>query len=168
MAVRDDNQELGSGFARGAQFRFFKRLSLAAGASWTFKMVRTRDIIVNLLQVDTSDGWIQMDVYRDAVEGGTWSEIVPLYPRNDMTEVPQPAQVVTTQVLAGGTITGGVQRDTLTVKTSSATAQAATINLASQGQRGFAKGTTGYYKFSNPGAQVATCVIHMEWEEALE
>ena len=61
-----------------------------------------------------------------------------------------------------------MQRDALTVKAASATAQATTIGATALGQRGFAKATTGYYKFTNTGAQTAEAVIHVDWEEALE
>ena len=168
MTVRDDNQPLGTSFLQGLQFRTFKKLTLAAGATWTFRMVRPVDVFITEITLHVKDGEVNLLTYRGGTPSGTWSELLPVLPRNETnTAVSLPRYTAQTVFEAGGTVTGGELRDAMDVKAANATAQASTIGVNTGDQRGYPGNTIGYYVFTNPGAQTANVVIHVSWEEVI-
>lgn len=111
---------------------------------------------------------VRLRVYRDSqgVEGGTFSQVQPIYKVNFMTETPSvPNQVSITK---GGTFTpngGEVAVETIRVRAANATAQKATVSGAIGDERGLPPGT--YYLILErlAGSANAEGVYYLKWEE---
>lgn len=161
--VKVDN-ELGS-FYSGTQFRTFKEITLAAGASLNVKMVRPLDIIIRGFSMHVNTGEIRCEIYRGATPGGTWNGTLPIIGKCEFSDNPLPIYTPQCSLTSGGTFTGGTLYDLMHVKTAGATGQAATIGGEMDSQLGAPAGSTGIYSFSNPGNSSATAIFAMWWEE---
>jgi len=151
-----------TGFFAGREFRTFRRLSIASGGVLVVKAVVPIDVILFELAIELVDGWIDIETVAGGTPGGTFSETLPIFRRNNMSVAP----VVTPQVVltAGGTHTGGTILDVLAVKAASATAQSSSVGGRTTDERGVAPATY-HFRISNPGSGTATGVWRAWWEE---
>lgn len=140
------DSELASFYA-GTQFRTFKEITLASGASLVVKMVRPVDLVLRKFAMHVNEGEMRCEIYRGATPGGTWSGALPIYA----------SQCTLT---SGGTFTGGELYDLMHVKTAGASGQSSTVGDEMSD-------TLGIYKFTNPGNASATCIFTMWWEEVV-
>lgn len=152
------DDQLASFFA-GVQARSFRELSLAAGASIYVRMVRPINVILRKFGLFVNAGEIRCEIYRDATPSGTWSESLPVIPKNEMSVRPAPAYVPQTHLEAGGTL-----YDVIHIKTAGGTGQQSTVGGNRDDILGAPAGT-GYYKFSNPGSGTATGIFTVAWDE---
>lgn len=158
------DSELGS-FYSGTQFRTFKEITLAAGASLNVKMVRPLDIIIRGFSMHVNVGEIRCEIYRGATPGGTWNGTLPIIGKCEFSDNPLPLYASQCSLMSGGTFSGGALYDLMHVKTAGANGQAATIGDEMDSQLGAPAGSTGIYSFSNPGNSSATAIFTMWWEE---
>lgn len=151
-----------TGFFAGREFRTFRRLSIGAGSTLVVRAVVPVNVILFGLRIELVDGWVDLETRTGGTAGGTWSETLPIFRRNNMSTAP----VVASQVVltAGGTHTGGTVLDVLASRASGATAQAASVGNGLSDERGIAAGTY-YFALNNPGSGTATGVFRAHWEE---
>ena len=151
-----------TGFFAGREFRTFRRLSIGAGSTLVVRAVVPVNVILFGLRIEVVDGWVDLETRIGGTAGGTWSETLPIFRRNNMSTAP----VVASQVVltAGGTHTGGTVLDVLAARASGATAQAASVGNGLSDERGIAAGTY-YFALNNPGSGTATGVFRAHWEE---
>lgn len=159
----DVSSELSSFYA-GTQFRVFKEISLAAGASMVLKLERACDIIIRGFSLDMTDGELKAEIFSGSTPSGSFSEAVPIFPKNISANLPVPVYKTQAVMTTGGTIANGTLIDVLRAKTTNASGQISSIGAKLEDQYGAPAGI-GYYKISNPGNSAAVCVFKMWWEE---
>ena len=157
-------EEFSSGFFAGTQFRTFKEITLAAGASIVVRMTRTVNMRIDEFSLSVNDGIIRCEVYRGATPSGSWSTALPVIPKNEMSLRPLPLYTSGVTIDSGGSITGGTLYDLIIAKTSGAVAQASTVGSTGMDHLGVPIGSA-YYKFSNPGSSSASGIFVAQWEE---
>jgi hypothetical protein len=161
-----------TGFFEGREFRTFKELNIAPGATYVIKGVVPINIILMALAVNIDSGWLRVGSYAGGTEGGSFSETLPVIPANSMDlgvnrRQSQGHQAYVPQVIvtAGGTHTGGTEIDVLRIKVNSVSAQAATVGQDADSVRGVAP-TTYYLRLLNlSGTDAVTGVMTSRWEE---
>jgi hypothetical protein len=151
-------------FHAGTQARTFREVSLSAGASLYVRMDRPVDIVIRSFSLYVNAGELRVDIYRGATPAGTWAESVAVIPKCETNDRPLPLYVPKSSIYAGGSFSGGMLYDIIHVKTSGAGGQQSTVGNHSDDVLGAPAGT-GWYKFSNPGAQAAVGIWSMWWEE---
>lgn len=151
-------------FFAGTQARSFRELSLTAGATLYVRMVRPIDVILRKFGLFVNAGEIRCEIYRGATPSGTWSESLPVIPKNETAGRPTPAYVPQSHLEAGGAFTGGTLYDVIHVKTAGATGQQSTVGGNRDDILGAPAGT-GWYKFTNPGTGAATGIFTISWDE---
>jgi len=151
-----------TGFFVGREFRTFRRITTGAGATTVIRAVVPVNTILFSLQLELTDGWIDIETRVGGTDGGTFSETLPIFRRNNMSTAP----VITPQVVltAGGTHTGGTVIDVIAVRAANATAQASSVGGGITDERGIAP-STYYFVLTNPGAGAASGVFRAWWEE---
>lgn len=154
-------------FFEGREFRSYKELNIAPSGVYVIKAVVPVDVILTSLNLAIDQGHVRMATLFGGTPGGSFSETLPIFNRNNMTVGPNRKVIITpqVQVTAGGTVTGGVEIDVLRLKTSGNANFAGTVGQAVSDERGIAQGTF-YYVFTNLSAQDAvTGVYRASWEE---
>jgi len=155
----DVTSELSS-FYSGTQFRVFKEISLAADASLVLKLERTCDIIIRGFSLDLTDGELKAEIYNGSTPSGSFSEVVPIFSKNNSANLPLPVYKTQAVMTTGGTIANGTLIDVLRVKTSNTKGQIASIGGTIEDQYGAPAGTA-FYKISNPGNSTAMGIFKM-------
>lgn len=151
-----------TGFFAGREFRTFRRVTTAAGATRVIKAVVPVDAILFSLQIELTDGWIDIETRVGGTEGGSFAETLPIFNRNNMTNAP--AYAVQSVLTTGGTHSGGTVLDVLAARASVATAQASSVGNGIADERGIGPGTY-YFVITNPGSGPASGVFRAWWEE---
>lgn len=164
--LRVDQEQIG--FWAGHEFRTFKELSIAAAATYVVKAVVPINIILTGLELLLDAGSIRLGTYVGGTPGGSFSETLPIFARNNMTERPTVQgggyylpQVVLT---AGGTHTGGTELDVLRLMTAQVAVQASSVGAAQGDERGVGANTY-YFRLNNFSAVTATGTFKARWEE---
>lgn len=111
--------ELAAFFA-GTQARTFRELSIGAGLSLYVRMVRPVDVILRRFGLFVNAGELRCEIYRGATPAGVWSENLPVFAVNEMSNRPAPLYVPQSHLEAGGTFSGGTLYDVIDVKTAGA------------------------------------------------
>lgn len=132
-----------TGFFAGREFRTFKEWATPTTATYVIKAVVPINIILFELGVNIEAGTIRIETLVGGVEGGTFAEVLPLFPSNTMSEKPQPPYVGQVALTAGGTHTGGLVLDVLRAKTSGNSNFSQSVGSGAGSERGVAAGT--YY-----------------------
>ena len=151
-------------FFDGRQFRTFKELNIGLGATYVIKAVVPLDVILYGLEMVLTTGEVKLQTLVGGTEGGTFSETLPIFPRNTMSERPEPIYTPTVVLTAGGTHTGGTVLDLLWVKTATNSQFGGNVGAAPGDERGVGAGT---YYFSLNAITAATGVFRARWEERL-
>jgi hypothetical protein len=149
-------------FFAGRQFRTFKELNLTLGQQYVVKAVVPGDIILYGLELALVSGEVKLSTVVGGTEGGTFSETVPIFPRNTMSERPTPIYTPTVVLTAGGTHTGGTVLDLLWIKTADNSNFAETVGGNPGDERGV--GANTYYMRLN-AVSAATGVFRARWGE---
>lgn len=155
-----------TGFYAGREFRMFHRLNIPTATTVVIKAEVPVNTILEALQLQLVDGWVEVETVVGGTEGGTFGTPVATFPANNMNERPQPPYQGQVVLTTGGTHTGGTVLDVLMARTSNATAQAASVGDSELDTRGIAAGTY-YFRISALEAPV-TGVIKARWEERPE
>lgn len=140
-----------TGFFAGREFRTFKEWTTATTATYVIKAVVPIDIILFELGVAIEEGSVRIETLIGGVEGGTFSETLPIFSTNTMTEKPQPPYVGQVVLTAGGTLTGGTLLDPLRAKTSGVSNFASNVGATTGAERGVGPATY-YFRITLTGA----------------
>lgn len=158
-------------FAQGRQFRTYKEFSsesgggIPEGSTYVMRAIVPTNIILTGLELALDNGFIRLRSVAGGAGGGTFSEGIPVYPRNTMTDVPAPVYQSVVNLTGGGTHTGGgTVLDVLRVKVENSIGAAATVGGFQSDERGIGPGTY-YFLFSNIGQGIAEGVFHAQWTE---
>lgn len=154
-------------FFEGREFRSFKELNIAASATYVIKAVVPTDLILTQIRLDVDNGFLRMGTYVGGTPGGSFSEALPIFARNNMSIGPSrrygptPGAIVT----AGGTHTDGIELDVLRVRAAAQNVSASTVGVSAGDERGIAAGTY-YFRLLNLDANsIVTGMLHFSWEE---
>lgn len=137
------------GFIEGREFRTFKEISFEANQVYIIKVVAPYDLLLSQLDLTLDSGSVKMTTYVGGTPTGSFTEIIPLIPKNNMSRRPTPYYTPVTQLSAipsGGTLTGGTAIDIIRVVAANATAQQQSVGSAPFDVRGVGAGTY-YLKF---------------------
>ena len=151
-------------FFGGRQFRTFKELNIGLGATYVVKAVVPLNIILYGLDLTLITGEIKLETVAGGTEGGSFSETLPIFPRNTMSERPTPLYTPQTVLTAGGTHTGGTVLDLLWTKTADNAQFASSVGQVPGDERGVGAGT---YYFRLNAIIAATGTFKARWEERL-
>ena len=132
-----------TGFFAGREFRTFKEWAVATTETYVIKAVVPVDTILFEFGIELEAGSVRIETLIGGTEGGTFSEVLPIFPTNTMTEKPQPAYVNQNILTAGGTLTGGTLLDPLRGKAADNSNFAASVGAQAGAERGVGPGT--YY-----------------------
>lgn len=151
-----------TGFFAGREFRTWKELSLTLGEVYVVKAVVPVNIILfsNVLNLIT--GEVKMHTSVGGTEGGSYSESLPVLPRNTMTERPSPVYTPVVTLTAGGTLADETNIDLVWVKTADNSNFAGNVGGSLGEERGVAANT---YHFKLTAVTAATGVWSAWWEE---
>jgi len=154
-----------TGFFAGREFRTFKELNIAISSTYVIKAVVPINVILFGLAVQAEAGHLRLATVVGGTEGGTFSETLPIFGRNNMSERPTPFYTTQIALTAGGTHTGGTEIDVLRLKANNNTNQAFTVGAEGGDERGVAAATY-YFRLQNLSATDAiTGVFSARWEE---
>jgi hypothetical protein len=169
-------------FFEGREFRVYKELNIAASGTLVGKIVIPANINIVLYGLETllDSGWLRLAAYVGGVEGGSFSETLPIFAANGMSGAENrrmdydanrlpgkgsSVYAVQSVLTAGGTHTGGTELDVSRIKIASNSNQATTVGSVGLDERGVTAGTY-YFRFLNLSATDAvTGVFRMRWEE---
>ncbi len=164
-----------TGLYEGREFRAFKELNIAVGATYVIKIVVAVDTLLHSLFIELDAGWLRASSKILGVEGGVFSESISPLPANNMSfgknrradfgvasglAAYSPKNIIT----AGGTHTGGTELDVVRVKCSGNSQQASSVGASAFDERGVAANTY-YIEMLNLGNDIILGTIKLRWEE---
>lgn len=154
-------------FFEGREFRTFKELNIAPSGSYVIRATVLDNIILTSLGVALDSGSLRLGTYVGGTPGGTFSEVLPRFNRNNMSVGPNRRVLLspTTVLEGGGTHADGTELDVLRIKVNANTNFAATVGGGTNDERGIATGVY-YFRFLNLSAtDSVTGVWRAIWEE---
>lgn len=146
-------------FFAGREFRTFREINLTGGTLIMRAVVNVNTILTGL-GILLTDGQARLETVVGGTPGGTFSEVLPIFNRNNMSSVPTPVYTVQNTLTAGGTHTGGTILDVLLVKGPGT--QSISVGAEQADERGIAIGTY-YFRLTTVGATVG--ILKARWEE---
>lgn len=159
-----------TGFFEGREFRTFKELSIASGATLVMRIVVPINTILQNVRLSLDAGSIKLRTVSGGTPTGTFAETLPIIPKNTMTggvfpAPPTPLYLSQNVITSGATaLTGGVDIDVIRIVVANASGQAQSVGAAVDDSRGVGPGTY-YWVFNNFGTGTATGVFSSFWEE---
>jgi hypothetical protein len=153
-----------AGFFEGRQARTFREFSIATGTTLTLRFSVPINIILLVQGIELDDGSLRVTNWVGGTPGGTFSEALPVVPKNTMSERPLPLYVPQVSITAGGTITGATPLDIHRIVAATATAQQSTVGNLVGDDRGIGANTY-YVTYQNIGSGTATGTLFFVWEE---
>ena len=154
-------------FFEGREFRTFKELNVPPLTTYVIKIVVPVDIVFTQFDSAIELGHMRLASMVGGTEGGSFSETLPIFKRNNMAVGPNKRYDPSTMLsfTAGGTHTGGTELDVVRVKASSQQVQSTTVGSNAGDERGVGIGTY-YFRIQNLHATDALIgMIHASWEE---
>ena len=159
-------------FFEGREFRTFKELNIAVGATYVVKAVVPLNIILFGLEVNIEAGTLRLGTYVGGTEGGTFSETLPIFNTNNMSggvnrRRSYSGALYTPQTLltAGGTHTGGTELDVIRLKAANVTAQSQSVGNSPQDERGVAANTYYFRLLNSSGTDAVVGTFKARFEE---
>ena len=140
-----------TGFFSGHESRTFKEWQTATTATYVIKAVVPINIILFDLGIQIEEGSARIETLVGGTAGGTFSETLPIFSTNTMSEKPQPPYVGQVVLTAGGTHTGGILLDVVRCKTSGNDNRASTVGATVGSERGIGANTY-YFRITLTGA----------------
>lgn len=153
-----------TGFFAGREFRTFRELNITTGTTLVIKAVVPVNVILFGLTLDIISGSVRQETVAGGTEGGSFSETLPIFGRNNMSERPTPFYTPQVVLTAGGTHTGGTTLDVIRLQTSNIGAQSSSVGSVEGDERGVAIGTY-YFRLTASGADPTVGVFKARWEE---
>ena len=168
--VRIDSGQ--TGFFEGREFRTFKELNIAAGATYVIRAIVPLNIILFGLEVDLDGGWLRIGTYVGGTPGGVFAEVLPVIVTNNMSpgvnhrkNASQAIYAAQTTLAAGGTHAGGVELDVIRIKSADNSNFAASVGSGENDERGIGANTY-YFRLLNLGSVDAVIgTFKARWEE---
>lgn len=152
------------GFTTGRQFRAFHEFDpLLVGESFVIKVATPINITLFDLALNIDSGSVRYYSVVGGTEGGTFSPVQTIFPKNNRDDRPSPFYVSQVSVSIGGTVTGGVVTDIARIKTGT-NKQRSSVLEQTQSIRGVSPNTY-YLVIENNGNSDATGVFYAFWEE---
>lgn len=137
-----------TGFFAGREFRTFLRLNIPASGTIYVRAIVPINIILFGLDVTIVSGQLDLETRVGGTPSGTWGAPIPIFNRNNMTEVPPPIPVSVVSLHTGGTHSGGTVLDVVVVKASNDTPKGTSVGENPGDERGVAANTY-YFKLQN-------------------
>lgn len=159
-----------TGFFEGREFRTFRELSIASGATLVMRITVPVNTILQNVRLSLDAGSVKLRTVAGGTPTGTFTDDLPIIPKNTMTggvfpAPPLPLYVAQNTVMSGATaLTGGVDIDVIRIVVANASGQASSVGAAVDDSRGVGPGTY-YWIFNNFGSGTATGVFSSFWEE---
>lgn len=153
-----------TGFFAGREFRTFREFNIAAGATLVIEVVVPINAILLEQSIEVDDGSLRITNATAGTPGGTFSEVLPIIAKNNMSERPTPLYTPQITFKAGGTHAGGFIFDIHRAVAASATAQQSTVGRTVGDERGIGAATY-YVRYENIGSGAATGTFWFIWEE---
>ncbi len=147
-----------TGFFAGREFRTFYEFT----ANTVFKIVVPINTILWFLGINVLEGECRLETVAGGTEGGTFSTVLPIFGRNNMSERPTPFYTPQVAISAGGTHTGGTVLDVLLNKTADNANFAQSVGAGGGDERGVAAGTY-YFRLTVTGTTRGNMKVW--WEE---
>lgn len=154
--IRTDNGQ--QGFYDGREFRTYYEFT----ANTVFKIVVPINTILWNLSLILLEGECRMETVVGGTEGGSFSTILPVFGRNNMSERPEPFYTPVVTIAAGGTHTGGTVLDVIINKTSGNANFSGTVGASAGDERGVSPNTY-YFRLTVTGTTRGMLRTH--WEE---
>lgn len=155
-------------FFEGREFRAYRELNLAAGATLVIKAVVPNNMILTALSLELESGQMRVATVSGGTPAGTFAEVIPIFNRNNMTVGNDRRAAITPQVVltAGGTHTGGIELDVLRVRTvtNQGTSHSSTVGASTGDERGVAPGTY-HWRLVAAAGDPCVGVFRASWEE---
>lgn len=156
-------------FFEGREFRTFKELNIAASTTYVIRIAVPVDIILAGIDLNIDQGYLRMASVVGGTPGGSFSETLPIFPRNNMAVGPNkrynPTPLV--GITAGGTHTGGTELDVIRLRTSVniGNQSASSVGNTVGDERGIGINTY-YFRLQNLSATDAVLgMLRASWEE---
>lgn len=151
-------------FWEGREFRHVQEFSIAQGATLVLRFICDIDFIVFLQRISIDAGAIRFSsVNSGGTAGGSWTSQVVM-PKNQMSLPNRAAYTGHLTIDAGGTYTGGTERDVMRLRTDTQGNSQASIGVTADDARGVGAGTY-YVRLQNIGSGTSTGVYYIDWEE---
>lgn len=147
-----------TGFFSGREFRTFHEFT----TDTVFKVVVPINTILWFLDINLLEGECRLESVVGGTEGGSFSNTLPIFGRNNMTERPEPFYTNQVVITSGGTHTGGTILDVLLNKTSDNSNFASSVGTATGDERGVAANTY-YLRLTVTG--ITRGILKVWWEE---
>ncbi len=148
-------------FFEGREFRSFKEWAAATTATYVIRATVPVNTILFELGIEIEEGAARIETVVGGTPGGSFSEVLPIFGANNMSDRPTPFYVAQNVIEAGGTHTGGTVLDVLRAKTSGNSNFAGSVGSSTGAERGVAIGTY-YFRITLTGA---IGILKMRWEE---
>lgn len=159
-----------TGFFEGREFRTFREISIASGATLVIRIAVPVNTILQNVRLSLDAGSIKLRTVSGGEPIGTFGVTLPIIPKNTMTggqfpAPPLPLYLAQNVIESGATaLTGGVDIDVLRIVVANASGQAQSVGAVVDDSRGVGPGTY-YWVFTNFGTGTATGVFSSFWEE---
>lgn len=123
------------------------------------------NVILFDLSFDIVSGRLRVETVAGGTPGGDFNETLPIFNRNNTTEVPFPKPVPQTVLTAGGTLAGGTVLDLVLIQAGSnqGNQRSTTIGGSQGDERGIGPGT--YHFRLSATVETVVGVMHSRWEE---
>ena len=151
-----------TGFFAGREFRTFKEINLATSQAYYVKAVVPVNIILFANVISLTGGELKLYTSVGGTESGTFSETLPIFARNTMSERPTPVYTPQVVLTAGGIVTGETNLDLVWVKAADNTNFSGNVGGSTGDERGVAANT---YHFRLLSVSASTGVWNVWWEE---
>lgn len=151
---------LSLGFWQGKQFRAYREFTLSANQVVTLRLTATKPFLLQAQSLLLVGGDARAVIVTGATPAGTFTNITTLNPKYRIGMEP----VSTVSIAAGGTITGGSEREVLLCAASTGGATKSALGETQlAGTRGLPAAT--FYITITAGANGATGLYSIEWED---
>ena len=161
-------------FFEGREFRTFKELNIAVGATLVIKVNSPVNTVVFGFGFDLDAGWMRCALKTGGTEGGTFNGPLPILAVNSMSAGsdhrddfgPNQDQVYSPVITmsSGGTHTGGVEHNVVRAKVGGNSQSASSTGVAPTDETGM-PAATYYICITNLGNEAVTGVFRARWEE---
>lgn len=154
-------------FFAGKQFRSFKEFTIGAGSSYLIKFVTPVNVFFESVGISVDEGKMRLSSHGgNPTVSGTFSDTLPIIPKNSTTEAPAYSPQATMTGAPGGSLSESVERDVvrLVAGTGGQSNTQSVLGDGSDNERGLPAGTY-YFLIQNIGAVSITGVFRTHWEE---
>ncbi len=155
-------------FLMGLESRSFKQLTIAAGATYVIRATVPLDIILYGVGLEMTSGEVTLTTKVGGTPGGTFTETLPIFNRNNMSVGVNRAQIYTTPVVltAGGTLSGGTDLDVSRIKTglNQGNQSSHSVGAVVGDERGVGANTYYFVFSASPGDPVVG-LFKIRWED---